>query len=98
MPGEVGEVLERLVRRMERYMRGSGLLRILEDEAEADGEGDPTTSRCARRSTGSRGTRRRGQALSIPAGREEALRYVAALSGGLGAAGGSGPIAWCASR
>ena len=38
---EVGEVLERLVRRMERYLRRSGQLRTLEDEAEADGEGDP---------------------------------------------------------
>src|SRR5512134_1244319 len=31
----------RLVRRMERYLRRSGQLRTLEDEAEADGEGDP---------------------------------------------------------
>jgi hypothetical protein len=38
---EVGEVLERLVRRMERHLRRSGLLRAFEDEAEADGEGDP---------------------------------------------------------
>jgi hypothetical protein len=34
-------VLERLVRRMERYLRRSGLLRTFEDEAEADGKGDP---------------------------------------------------------
>ena len=38
---EVGEVLERVVRRMERHLRRSGQLRTLEDEAEADGEGDP---------------------------------------------------------
>ncbi len=37
----MGEVLERLVRRMERHLRRSGLLRTLEDEDEADGEGDP---------------------------------------------------------
>ena len=30
---EVGEVLERLVRRMERHLRRSGLLRTFEDEA-----------------------------------------------------------------
>jgi hypothetical protein len=38
---EVGEVLERVVRRMERHLRRSGQLRTLEDEAEADGESDP---------------------------------------------------------
>ena len=38
---EVGEVLERLVRRMEKYLRGNGQLRTLEDEQGADGEGDP---------------------------------------------------------
>ena len=38
---EVGEVLERLVRRMERHLRRSGQLRTFEDGAEADGEGDP---------------------------------------------------------
>jgi hypothetical protein len=38
---EVGEVLERLVQRMERHLRRSGQLRTFEDEAEADGEGDP---------------------------------------------------------
>ena len=38
---EVGEVLERLVRRMERHLRRSGLLRTIEDEAEECGEGDP---------------------------------------------------------
>ena len=38
---EVGEVLERVVRRMERHLRRSGQLRTFEDEAEADGEGDP---------------------------------------------------------
>ena len=38
---EVGEVLERLVRRMERHLRRCGLLRTFEDEAEPDGEGDP---------------------------------------------------------
>jgi len=32
---EVGEVLERLVRRMERHLRRSGLLRTIEDEGEA---------------------------------------------------------------
>jgi len=37
---EVGEVLERLVRRLERHLRRSGQLRTFEDEAEADGEGD----------------------------------------------------------
>ena len=38
---DVGEVLERLVRRMERHLRRCGLLRTLEDEAEACGESDP---------------------------------------------------------
>ena len=38
---EVGEVLWRLVRRMERYLRRSGQLRTFEHEGEADGEGDP---------------------------------------------------------
>ncbi|HEX9810115.1 MAG TPA: transposase, partial [Alphaproteobacteria bacterium] len=38
---EVGEVLERLVRRMERHLHRSGQLRPSEDEAEAGGEGDP---------------------------------------------------------
>jgi len=38
---EVGEVLERLVRRMERHLRWSGLLRTFEDEAEECGAGDP---------------------------------------------------------
>ena len=38
---EVGEVLERLVRRMERHLRRSGQLRPCEDEAEEGGEGDP---------------------------------------------------------
>jgi Putative transposase len=38
---DVGEVLERLVRRMERHLRRCGLLRTFEDEAEPDGEGDP---------------------------------------------------------
>ena len=37
----MGEVLERLVRRLERHLRRSGQLRTFEDEAEADGEGDP---------------------------------------------------------
>jgi hypothetical protein len=37
----VGEVLERLVRRMEKYLRGNGQLRTLEDEQGSDGEGDP---------------------------------------------------------
>jgi hypothetical protein len=37
----VGEVLERLVRRMERYLRRSGQLRTFEDEGEADVEDDP---------------------------------------------------------
>jgi hypothetical protein len=37
----VGEVLERVVRRMERHLRRSGQLRTLEDESEAEGEGDP---------------------------------------------------------
>ena len=37
----MGEVLERLVRRMERSLRRSGQLRTFEDEGEADGEGDP---------------------------------------------------------
>jgi len=39
--GEVGEVLERLVRRMERHLRRNGLLRTFEDGAEADREDDP---------------------------------------------------------
>jgi hypothetical protein len=38
---EVGEVLEQLVRRMERHLRGRGLLGIDEDEAGPGGEGDP---------------------------------------------------------
>jgi len=38
---EVGEVLERLVRRKERHLRRSGQLRTLEDERGEDGEGDP---------------------------------------------------------
>jgi hypothetical protein len=38
---EVGEVLERLVRRMERHLRRNGLLRTFEDGAEADREDDP---------------------------------------------------------
>ena len=38
---EVGEVLERLVRRIERHLRRCGLLGIDEDEAEPDGAGDP---------------------------------------------------------
>jgi hypothetical protein len=38
---EVGEVLERVVRRMERHLRRSGQLRTFEDEAEADRESDP---------------------------------------------------------
>ena len=38
---EVGEVLERLVRRMERHLRRSGQFGTFEDEGEADGEGDP---------------------------------------------------------
>jgi hypothetical protein len=38
---EVGEVLERLVRRIERHLRRCGLLGIDTDEAEPDGEGDP---------------------------------------------------------
>jgi len=38
---EVGEVLERLVRRMERHLRRSGQLRTIDDGGEGDGEGDP---------------------------------------------------------
>ena len=38
---EVGEVVERLVRRMERSLRRGGQLRTIEDEAEECGEGDP---------------------------------------------------------
>jgi len=38
---EVGEVLGRLVRRMERYLRRSGQLRTFEDDAEECGESDP---------------------------------------------------------
>jgi putative transposase/transposase-like zinc-binding protein len=38
---EVGEVLERLLRRIERHLRRRGLLRIDEDGAETDAEGDP---------------------------------------------------------
>jgi hypothetical protein len=37
---EVGEVLERLVRRIERHLRRRGLLRIDEDGVETNGEGD----------------------------------------------------------
>jgi hypothetical protein len=47
---EVGEVLERLVRRMERHLRRSGLLLTFEDEGEADGEGDPKGTSPLRRS------------------------------------------------
>jgi hypothetical protein len=42
---EVGEVLERLVWRMERHLRRSGLLRTFEDEP--DGEGDPESNLAA---------------------------------------------------
>jgi hypothetical protein len=38
---EVGEVLERLVRRMERHLRRSGQLRTFEDESVEGEEGDP---------------------------------------------------------
>jgi hypothetical protein len=38
---EVGEVLESVVRRMERHLRRCGVLRTFEDETGADGEGDP---------------------------------------------------------
>jgi len=38
---EVGEVLERVVRGMERHLRRCGLLGTFEDEAEPGGEGDP---------------------------------------------------------
>ncbi len=38
---EVGEVLEHLVRRLERYLRRSGQLQTFEDEGEADVEDDP---------------------------------------------------------
>ena len=38
---DVGEVLEGMVRRMERHLRGSGLLRSFEAEDEPGGEGDP---------------------------------------------------------
>jgi hypothetical protein len=38
---EVGEVLECLVRRIERHLRRCGLLGIDEDETEPGGEGDP---------------------------------------------------------
>ena len=37
----MGEVLERVIRRMERHLRRSGLLRTFEEEGEPDGEGDP---------------------------------------------------------
>jgi len=39
--GEVGEVLERLVRRRERHLRRNGQLRTFEDEGEPSGEDDP---------------------------------------------------------
>jgi hypothetical protein len=38
---EVGEVLEGVIRRIERHLRRRGLLRTFEEEAEPDGEGDP---------------------------------------------------------
>jgi hypothetical protein len=38
---EVGEVLERLARRIERHLRRCGRLGTFGDEAEPDGEGDP---------------------------------------------------------
>jgi hypothetical protein len=38
---EVGEVLGRLVRRLERHLRRNGQLRTLEDEGEECGESDP---------------------------------------------------------
>ena len=44
---EVGEVLERLVLRIERHLRRSGLLGTFADEAGADGEGDPEGSLAA---------------------------------------------------
>jgi hypothetical protein len=37
---QVGEVRERLVRRIERHLRRRGLLRIDEDGLETNGEGD----------------------------------------------------------
>ena len=46
---EVGEVLERLVRRLERHLRRSGQLRTFEDEAEPEGEGDKKRKRRPRR-------------------------------------------------
>jgi len=48
---EVGEVLERLVRRMEKQLRRSGLLRTLEDEG---GEGDPEGNLAASAVSGQR--------------------------------------------
>ncbi len=44
---EVGGVLERVVRRIERHLGRSGLLRIDEDDAEAGAEGDPESNLAA---------------------------------------------------
>ena len=38
---EVGDVLERTVRRIERHLRRKGLLRTLGEVADSSGEGDP---------------------------------------------------------
>ena len=38
---EVGEMLEGVIRRIERHLRRRGLLRTLEEQADPDGEGDP---------------------------------------------------------
>ena len=44
---EVGDVLERTLRRMERHLRRRGLLRTFEDDASSSGEGDPESNLAA---------------------------------------------------
>jgi len=44
---EVGDVLERTLRRMERHLGRRGLLRTLEDDASSSGEGDPESNLAA---------------------------------------------------
>src|ERR687898_3721 len=41
---EVGDVLERTVRRIERHLRRNGLLRTLQEAADSSGEGDPESN------------------------------------------------------
>jgi len=62
---EVGEVLERLVRRMERHLRRNGQLRTFEDEGKPSGEDDPEGKLAA---SADGGAPRRGLAARDDAG------------------------------